>query len=663
MCGICGIVRREANPARPAPEPVVRRMLQRMAHRGPDGSALATRDGMTMAANRLAIRGVDEAQPPLLEHPDGILVACNGEIDNHRELRHFLVQCGHAVPFSTDVAVIAPLYLEKGLAFVEHLQGVFALALWDARRQRLVLARDRAGERHLYYADTGRELLFASELAALTEATDPAAPLDREALASYLQTGYCPAPRSLLAGHRKLCPGEMLVCEPGATHRLRYWHFPRRAATTTTPVPRAFDLVLREAVHRQSEVEVPFGVLLSGGMDSALIAAVARSLRPGLELPAYCVRFAEASFDEGRAAERVATRLDCPFVPVTVAAEDIPATLRTLVTSTGEPLADPAWLPLALVAGRAARDVRMLLAGEGADELFGGYPAYLGAQFAGRYARLPAGLRTLLRRLIERLPPSDRKVTLSFLLKRFVLGQELDGLARHQLWTSHIAPEWLRRLGVEPPAWATEEAAALPLLDAVQQHDFAHALPEALLAKADRGGMLHGVEIRAPYLDATVIEFAAALPVQARVRGLTTKAFLKDYARLYLPRAVTHRRKRGLSVPLAAWLRGPLREWAQARLASAALAEAGVCQRVALELLAEHAARKADHARALWILLVLGEWLEWRAGAIGRQTSMQSPQPAIATAVADARHPLPTRVATRATHARDEATHRDLHPR
>ncbi len=658
MCGICGIVMRDANPARPAPEPVVRRMLQRMAHRGPDGNALATRGGMTMAANRLAIRGVDEAQPPLLEHPDGILAACNGEIDNHRELRHFLAQCGRTVPFSTDVAVIAPLYLEKGLAFVEHLQGVFALALWDARRQRLILARDRVGERHLYYADTGRAILFASELAALTEATDPAAPLDREALASFLQTGYCPAPRSLLAGHRKLCPGEMLVFEPregpinsasrssflqkqessafafnglqtldpsfrwddeqnqsipSTTHHRRYWHFPRRAATTTTPAPRAFDHVLREAVHRQSEVEVPFGVLLSGGMDSALIAAVARSLRPGLELPAYCARFAEASFDEGRAAERVAARLGCPFVPVTITAEDIPATLHTLVTTTGEPLADPAWLPLALVAGRAARDVRMLLAGEGADELFGGYPAYLGAQFAGRYARLPAGLRTLLRRLIERLPPSDRKVTLSFLLKRFVLGQELDGLARHQLWTSHIAPEWLRRLGVEPPAWATGDVAELPLLDAVQQHDFAHALPEALLAKADRGGMLHGVEIRAPYLDPTVIEFAAALPVQARVRGLTTKAFLKDYARLYLPRAVTRRRKRGLSVPLAAWLRGPLREWAQARLASGTLAEAGLRQRTALELLAEHMARKADHGRALWILLVLGEWLEWRA--------------------------------------------------
>ncbi|HEX8776939.1 MAG TPA: asparagine synthetase B family protein, partial [Rhodanobacter sp.] len=511
------------------------------------------------------------------------------------------------------------------------------LALWDARRQRLILARDRAGERHLYYTMADHAVLFASELAALAQAAGADAPLDRTALAHFLQSGYCPAPQCLLGGYRKLQPGEMIVFEQGETRHRRYWRFPQRAATAAVPTPPSFDHVLREAVHRQSEIEVPFGVLLSGGLDSALIAAVARSLRPARELPAYCIRFAEASFDEGRDAERIAARLGCPFVPVTVTADDIPPTLRELVATTGEPLADPAWLPLAQVTRRAARDVRVLLAGEGADELFGGYPTYLGTQFAGRYARLPAGLRGVLRRAIERLPPSDRKITLSYLLKRFVRGEELDGLARHRLWMSHITPEWLHRLGVEPPAWEAGAAAALPLLDAVQQHDFAQALPEALLAKADRGGMLHGVEIRAPYLDSTVIEFAAALPEQARVHGLTTKVFLKEYARLYLPRAVTHRRKRGLSVPLSAWLRGPLHDWAQSRLAGGALAEAGLSQRAALELLAEHRARKADHARAVWLLLVLSEWLEWRAARNGEWMSQTPPQQAVVAAAADRR--------------------------
>jgi len=628
MCGICGIVTRHTDHGPPELEQAARQMLRHMGHRGPHGHALTLRGGTVMAANRLAIRGVEEMQPPLIEHSDGILVACNGEIDNHRELRLFLAQCGHEVPFSTDVAVIAPLYLEKGLAFVEHLQGVFALALWDTRRQRLILARDRAGERHLYYSMAGSSVRFASELAALA---DPAAPLDREALAQFLQSGYCPAPRSFLAGHHKVRPGEMIVFEPEQTRHIRYWQFPQRPAAARTPPPRSFDHLLREAVHRQSEIDVDFGVLLSGGLDSALIAAVARSLRPDRALPAYCIRFAEASFDEGRDAERTAARLGCPFVPVTVSADDIPSTLRELVTTTGEPLADPAWIPLAQVTRRAAQDVRVLLAGEGADELFGGYPTYLGAQFAGHYARLPGGLREGLRRLIERLPPSDRKVTLSFLLKRFISGQELDGLSRHRLWTSHIAPEWLRRLGIEPPVWTSDATIDGSLLDAVQHHDFAHALPEALLAKADRGGMLHGVEIRAPYLDSTVIDFAAGLPARARVRGLTTKAFLKDYARLYLPRSVTHRRKRGLSVPLAAWLRGPLHEWAAARLSTPVLAEAGLCIRTAQELLAEHSSRKADHARAIWTLLVLVEWLDWRV----RTTGAHPLEPAVGADVAD----------------------------
>lgn len=599
-----------------------RRMLQAMAHRGPDGSALAARNGIVMAANRLAIRGLGESQPPLIEHEAGILVACNGEIDNHRELKRYLVGCGHEVPSSSDVAVIPSLYLEKGLDFIQHLQGVFAISLWDSRRQRLILARDRAGERHLYYTVTDHTVTFASELAGLTHASESSPPINERALAHFLQVGYCPSPASLLADHHKLCPGEMIVFEPAETRRVRYWHFPVRPALPTEPTTRDFDRVLRNAVHRQSDVDVDFGILLSGGVDSALIAAVARSLRPERELPAYCIRFGENSFDEGRDAERVAARLGCRFVSVEVTADDFPSLLRELVATTGEPLADPAWVPLSRVASHAAREVRVLLAGEGADELFGGYPTYLGAQLAGHYARLPTALRAGIKGLIERLPPSDRKVTLSFLLKRFVCGQELDGLLRHQLWTAHIAPEWLHRLGIEPPQPHACQAAT-SLLDAVQDHDFAQSLPEALLVKADRGGMLHGVEIRAPFLDQAVIEFAATLPVAERIRGLTTKVFLKRYAISYLPRSVVNRRKRGLSVPLASWLRGSLHEWAQSKLSSTTLADAGINIPAALQLLSEHRARLSDHSRAVWTLVVLSEWLEWRARVNAPQSALE----------------------------------------
>ncbi|RDS79734.1 asparagine synthase (glutamine-hydrolyzing) [Dyella monticola] len=609
MCGICGIVSRDAGHPRPHLEQKARAMLAALAHRGPHGDAFVSRANLAMATNRLAIRGVDQHQPPLLEYEGGVIVACNGEIDNHRELRQTLADAGHAVTLSTDVAVLAPLYLEKGLSFLEHVHGVFALALWDNRHQRLILARDRAGERHLYYAVFGQTVYYASELAALVKACKPELQIDATGLAQYVRSGYCPAPSSPLKHIHKVKPGEMVVIEPTGVRHLRYWDFPAQKATSA-PSPRAFDPIFREAVRRQSDIDVDYGVLLSGGIDSALMTAVARSVRPEKNINAYCIRFSESSFDEGHHAAQLARDLGCNFVPVNVGAQDVPRMLRELVRATGEPLADPAWIPLSLVTRRASQDVRLLLAGEGADELFGGYPTYLGARWASHYANLPPPIKALAQRTIDALPTSDKKVTLSFLLKRFILGHELDGLARHLLWTANVQPAWQRRLGLEPPTDDTQHDASR-LIDTIQQYDFGHSLPDALMAKADRGAMLHGVEIRAPFLDQSVIEFAATLPREARVRGLTTKVFLKRYALDYLPKAVVTRRKRGLSVPLASWLRGPLRDWAHAHLASGELAAAGIDTRAAQALFAEHQARVSDHARAIWTLVVLSEWLQW----------------------------------------------------
>jgi asparagine synthase (glutamine-hydrolysing) len=249
--------------------------------------------------------------------------------------------------------------------------------------------------------------------------------------------------------------------------------------------------------------------------------------------------------------------------------------------------------------------------GEGADELFGGYPTYIGAHLAARYSRLPRWVRSFLRRGVEALPPSEKKVTVSFLLKRFVQGAELDGLARHRLWVSNISPALLRRLGVTPPDFQTEEITQGNLLDQVQRWDLETMLAEGLLTKADRASMSSALELRAPFLDEGVMEFAKSLPREERLRGLTTKVFLKQYALRYLPAEIVHRRKRGLSVPVARWLRGPLRDWAEEALSNGHLDRVGISGAAAQNLLAEHTARKADHARALWTLMVLSEWLDW----------------------------------------------------
>ena len=613
MCGICGALAL----SRPADTQTLTTktagMLTQLAHRGPDGGTLLDGGQAVMAANRLTIRSTGDDKPPLMEYMGGIVVVCNGEIDNHNEVRAWLEQRGHQIDRSTDVAVIAPLYLETGLAFVEQLQGVFALAIWDPRTQQLILARDRAGERHLYYAHTADGCTcFASELNALKAAHDGPVAIDTTAIADYLAHGFCPAPESPIGGICKVQPGELVVIDASGVQRQTWWCNPIGSVPRRTGVTETFDSIFRAAVSRQSEADVDYGVLLSGGVDSALLTAVVRSIRPDKHPAAYSIRFNESSFDEGQQAAEVAQLLDCPFVPVTVTAQDVPATLKDLIESTGELIADPAWVPLALVARRAAQDVRMALAGEGADELFGGYPTYLGARYAGYYGALPAIIRRAFRGLVERLPTSDKKVAISFLLKRFVQGQELDGLARHLLWTASVRPDIVSRLGMHPSP-ARPGRGLIELLDEVQLNDFEQSLPEALMVKADRGGMLHALEIRAPFLDQTVIDFAATLPVHERVHGLNTKVFLKRYARQYLPRSVVYRRKRGLSVPLATWLRGPLLDWAHARLSSPALASAGIDHRVALALFEEHRARHSDHSRALWTLIVLSEWLEWAA--------------------------------------------------
>lgn len=583
-------------------------MVGRLAHRGPDGEWATGDTRARFGMARLAIRGLDSGIQPLVDAESGVMVVCNGEIDNHGELRAFLAERGRFVEQDTDVAVLPGLYLELGEQFVERLAGAYALAVWDPRQRRVLLARDRAGERPLFFRYADGVAQFASQLSAMAVAAEQA--FDAPALHRYLQLGYFPAPDSPFAGVHKVGPGEAVVISEQGVRRARYWRWPRACPPQADTSLDAFDAVFREAVRRQSEVDVKFGLFLSGGVDSSLIAAVAKSLRPDKPLTAYGLRFGEDSYDEGAYAEQVAQNLGIDYVPVWVKAEDFPPMLAELVRSVGEPLADPAWVPTALLSRRAAQDIRISLSGEGADELFGGYPTYFGAGLAEYYGRLPKALRGLIRHAVDAWPPSDKKVTLSFLLKRFVQGDGLEGVARHVLWTSSVPPALLTRLGLAPTPVTWTPPGAEALLDRLQRYDLEMALAEGLLTKADRGSMLSALELRAPFLDPDVMDFSAALPVQERIRGVQTKVFLKRYAERYLPKDIIYRKKRGLSVPIGAWLRGPLREWAEGTLSHPGFYQLGIDRRVLGQLFDEHQRRVADHARALWALLVLGEWLK-----------------------------------------------------
>jgi asparagine synthase (glutamine-hydrolysing) len=622
MCGICGIVT-FGGPMTDLDRRVgVDAMLAALRHRGPDALGHAGDLQARLGAARLAIRGVEEGGQPVQDVESGVIVVCNGEIDNHDALRQWLKAQGREIASGADIAVLPGLYLELGAQFVERLVGAFAIAVWDPRRAALLLARDRAGERSLFYRVGYGGVQFASELAAFGAAPAGLPAVDGAALPRFFRSGCFLGGDTPLRGVGQVAPAEIATFDADGITRRRYWRWnpqPRPAADRSVA---AFDPVFRQAVARQSAVDVDYGVFLSGGLDSSLAAAVASDVRPGKMRKAYTLRFAEESFDEGDWAGQVAESLGLETISVEVAPEAFPAALADLIAHCGEPLSDPAWIPTALLARRAAQDVKLVLVGEGADELFGGYPTYIGGLAAARYNRAPAILRTLFRRTVERWPVSDRKVALSYLLKRFVEAAALEPLDRHAAWTSPMSPATLRRLGLAPDPAAPQPAPFGPegVLDAVQRHDLENALAEGLLTKADRAGMRWAVETRAPFLDVAVMEFAAGLPAAERVRGVATKVFLKRYAERYLPKRIIHRRKRGLSVPLNRWLRGPLQSWARTRLASSDLAALGIDRRAVLELLGEHCSGRADHARALWTLIVAAEWLDWRARcASGRE--------------------------------------------
>lgn len=611
MCGICGVAAHltQANANDPARGALVQRMLAKLQHRGPQGSGVATSRGAVFGACRLAIRAPSEGQQPLWS-AEGVLAVCNGEIDNHAELRQWLAGRQRSVPGASDVSVIIPLYRELGPQFVERLEGTFALALWDPRSAQLLLARDRAGEHSLFFAVRSGEVRFASELGALAASEAGDFVPNGAAIRVYLQDGCFLDGASAFADVHKVRPGEVVLLAGGNINRTQYWRWPIVSAVKQPPSLDAFDRIFTRAVSRQSAADVPFGVFVSGGLDSTLIAAVARKLHPTRRISAFTLRFREASYDEGIFAARASKLLDLDLVDVDVDPRSFVDSMERLVRLTGEPLADPAWAATALLAQRAGQELRLVLSGEGADELFGGYPTYIGANLGDAYSRLPPTIRNVVRRVVDAWPHSDRKVPVAYLLQRLVSTDGARGLARHRQWNAFVSLPELRALGLEPPsAPAAEEQGEL--LDLVQRYDFEAGLGEGFLTKADRGGMSAAVEIRAPFLDLGVLEFAATLPLKQRARGTATKRFLKRYALTYLPHDVVHRRKRGLSVPLASWMRGSLHNWIRDRLESDRLTDAGIDGRAAKRLLDEHRLGRANHARALWTLAVLDQWLEW----------------------------------------------------
>ncbi len=610
MCGIYGMASFGRDPLH-APE-ALDRMGNAVRHRGPDDRATVTTPHAAIGVERLRITDPrPQAAQPFTDQASGVWLACNGAIYNARRLRARFPD--YPYRSRSDIEPILPLYLDSGPEGIADLDGMFAIALWDDRNRRLLLARDRAGEKPLFWTRVGSEVWFASEVQALLAHRAVARTLDRVALDDYLTFGYALEPRTMFDGIRKVPAGVTVTFSERGDDVHRFWH-PESIAVrqlTQDEAVRRLESHLEDAVARQLQADVAVGVFSSGGLDSSLLAALAAR---GGAVHTYTVGFTDPSYDERTPAGQLASALGTKHRAVVADESDLRTAFDTLAAGTAEPIADPAALPTWLLARAAREDVGVVLSGEGADELFGGYPTYLGHAAAPLFGSLPAVVRRALTRQIRALPASSGKVPLEFLLKRFVGGAENETLERHVRWFGtgllEDADDWEPWPDTDAaPVWLDALLAERDPLRRVMLFDYLTYLRDNLLPKVDRTTMLVSLEARAPYLDRALTEFALALETRYRVRGLTTKWLLKRVARRRLPRRFVNRRKRGLSVPVGGWINDGLRTEVDRLLAPDRLRAEGLLRAPRVgQLLSEHRSGRVNHARALWPLVILQTW-------------------------------------------------------
>src|SRR6266702_15861 len=608
MCGIFGTVSLRHAPLK-YPD-CVGAMAAALAHRGPDGEQIVGHERARLGARRLAIMDLTTGDQPFQNPDRSIWMVCNGEIYNAPELRRECTQAGYPFRSTGDIETIVPLYERLGADAVSRLDGMFGLAVWDDGRERLVLARDRAGEKPLFWTEIAGELRFASEIQALLVYPDQARRVNGTAAALYAALGYVPAPHTMFAGIAKLPPAHVLVADHTGVTLRSYWQAAAAAARPSRLDGAAtVRTVLLRAVERELMSDVPVGVFTSGGLDSSFLAAAAARVKAGEQIHTYSVRFTEPGYDESPHAEAVTHHIRTIHHVVTADDAALERAFGVVTGSLAEPVGDPAILPTYLLAAAAREHVKVVLSGEGADELFGGYPTYLGHKAAQGYLRVPSALRRAIRWAVERLPTSTGKVTLEFLLKQFVAAAELPSLERHLTWFGALGPGVdtgrERRTVPDVACWLNGFPQTDPL-NRILWLDFLTYLPDNLLVKVDRGTMLASIEARAPYLDREVMELALPAPSALKVRGWTTKAILKEAARGLVPDDVIRRKKRGLSVPVARWLNTGLAALADRCLAQPRLFPGAPTAR----LLAEHRAGRRNNARKLWPILVAELWAE-----------------------------------------------------
>ncbi|HUF01366.1 MAG TPA: asparagine synthase (glutamine-hydrolyzing) [Gaiellaceae bacterium] len=613
VCGISGLV------SRTAPDPgLVERMNATLVHRGPDSGAVTPLGRCVLGHRRLRVIDLETGDQPATNEAGDVVVVFNGELYDFADLRRELAEHGHDVAGTGDTAVIPHVYEENGVEFAAALHGMFAIALWDASRERLLLARDRVGKKPLHYVSLpDGALAFASELKALLALPGLPRELEPRALDAYLALQYVPGEELGIGGIRRLLPGHVLVWEDGRTRTSRFWELmPRTRALADDEWLELVRSTVRAAVRRRLVSDVPLGALLSGGIDSTIVVGLMAQESPE-PVRTFTVGVRDTRYDERGPARVAASAFGTVHEEIVVEPDPVELVSR-LAGLLDEPLGDEAILPTLLLSEVARRQVTVALSGDGGDEAFAGYERYAAMRLAARIGSVPA-LPGLAARLLRTLPSGRREPrSTPFRAARLLEAAACPAAERYGMLVE-VFPPLLRAdlyssglrtaLGPPRPASALLGAPPLPGAAGLQILDARTYLPDDLLVKADRASMATSLELRSPLLDHAVLELGVSLPDSLRFDGRHGKAALRRAFADLIPRELAHRRKTGFGIPLGAWFRGPLRELAgDVLLGTRARARGQLRAGVVERLLAEHAAGRRDHGHRLWCLLVLELW-------------------------------------------------------
>ncbi len=631
MCGIVGLLTSKAVNI-PDYE-TLKKMRDLLVHRGPDEAGEYVRplddNGpfVFLGHRRLSIIDLAGGHQPLSNEDGTIWVTFNGEIYNFRELRESLKERGHQFRTVSDTEVIVHSYEEYGEECFEQFNGMFALGIWDGKRNRLVLARDRVGKKPLYYSLVDETLLFASELKTIVSYPSFSRRADPLSLMKYLFFEFVPCPHTIFRDAQKLPPASYLISDGKGFEVREYWSpFHSLGAAETfseEEVASRVTELLRQSVKRRLVSDVPLGVFLSGGIDSSAVAALAQRENPG-KIETFSIGFEDASFDESDYASRASKHIGTKHHERTMGPSDLLNIVANLPDILDEPMADASILPTYLLSEFTREYVKVALGGDGGDELFAGYPTYFAHKVARHCEGLIAPFYPMLTLLGNLLPVSNNNISFDFKVKKFLSGVGYTDTVRNFVWLGSFSfPELRHVLSSEIGSQFNQDRvveeistyeSASPLTDRtslLQFLDLKLYLQEAILVKVDRASMACSLEVRAPFLDHELVEFVMGLPSSLKLRGLTSKYILKKAMQSFLPHGVIHRKKKGFGVPIAKWVKGPLKELFGDLLSHDRIGREGFLNPSCVEtLLKDHLAGKKDNRKQLWTLLVWELWVQ-----------------------------------------------------